>query len=109
MIIHLDCRQLVKISIALLKNNWGLYENIGDLTYSTTFFNRVNGPGRKKTTIYKYKEYEAIDLGALEIKGQIMAPGDLTVNERERQSFKRSLLEKNNFDFENRREIENLR
>jgi len=63
----------------------------------------------KKTTIYKYKEYEAIDLGALEIKGQIMAPGDLTVNERERQSFKRSLLEKNNFDFENRREIENLR
>lgn len=63
----------------------------------------------KQTTIYKYKEYEAIDLGALEIKGQIMAPGDLTVNERERQSFKRSLLEKNNFDFENTREIENLR
>lgn len=63
----------------------------------------------KKNTIYKYREYEAIDLGALEIKGQIMAPGDLTVNERERQSFKRSLLEKNNFDFENRREIENLR
>lgn len=64
---------------------------------------------KKATTIYKYKEYEAIDLGALEIKGQIMAPGDLTVNERERQTFKRSLLEKNNFDFENRREIENLR
>jgi hypothetical protein len=63
----------------------------------------------KKNVIYKYKEYEAIDLGALEIKGQIMAPGDLTVNERERQSFKRSLLEKNNYDFENRREIENLR
>ena len=63
----------------------------------------------KKNVVYKYKEYEAIDLGALEIKGQIMAPGDLTVNERERQTFKRSLLEKNNFDFENRREIENLR
>ena len=63
----------------------------------------------KKNVIYKYKEYEAIDLGALEIKGQIMAPGDLTVNERERQPFKRSLLEKNNYDFENRREIENLR
>ena len=63
----------------------------------------------KKNVIYKYKEYEAIDLGALEIKGQIMAPGDLTVNERARQEFKRSLLEKNNYDFENRREIENLR
>ena len=63
----------------------------------------------KKNVIYKYKEYELIDLGSLEIKGQIMAPGDLTVNERERKSFKRSLLEKNNFDFENGREIENLR
>ena len=63
----------------------------------------------KKNVIYKYKEYEAIDLGALEIKGQIMAPGDLTVNERARPEFKRSLLEKNNYDFENRREIENLR
>jgi hypothetical protein len=63
----------------------------------------------KKNVVYKYKEYEAIDLGSLEIKGQIMAPGDLTVNERERAVFKRSLLEKSNFDFENRREIENLR
>ncbi len=63
----------------------------------------------KKNVIYKYKEYEVIDLGSLEIKGQIMAPGDLTVNERERQVFKRSLLEKANFDFENKREIENLR
>jgi hypothetical protein len=63
----------------------------------------------KRNVIYKYKEYEVIDLGSLEIKGQIMAPGDLTVNERERATFKRSLLEKNNYDFENKREIENLR
>lgn len=63
----------------------------------------------KKNVVYKYKEYEVIDLGSLEIKGKIMAPGDLTVNERERAVFKRSLLEKENFDFENKREIENLR
>lgn len=62
-----------------------------------------------KNTVYKYKEYETIDLGSMEIKGQIIAPGDLTVNERERKIFKRSLLEKSNFDFENKREIENLR
>lgn len=66
-------------------------------------------PAEKKNTVYKYKEYEVIDLGSMEIKGQIIAPGDLTVNERERKVFKRSLLEKNNYDFENRREIENLR
>lgn len=63
----------------------------------------------KSNTIYKYKEYEVIDLGSMEVKGQIMAPGDLTVSDRERKVFQRSLLEKNNFDFENRREIENLR
>lgn len=73
------------------------------------FSTGLHAQDEKKNVVYKYKEYEAIDLGALEIKGQIMAPGDLTVNERERQSFKRSLLEKNNFDFENRREVENLR
>jgi hypothetical protein len=80
------------------------------LSLLTIFFSTdLHAQDEKKNVVYKYKEYEAIDLGALEIKGQIMAPGDLTVNERERQSFKRSLLEKNNFDFENRREIENLR
>ena len=62
-----------------------------------------------KSTVYKYKEYEVIDLGSMEIKGQIIAPGDLTVNESERKTFSRSLLEKENFDFENKREIENLR
>lgn len=73
------------------------------------FSSLVFAQDEKKNIVYKYKEYEVIDLGSLEIKGQIMAPGDLTVNERERQTFKRSLLEKQNYDFENKREIENLR
>jgi hypothetical protein len=73
------------------------------------FLTNAQAQEEKRQVVYKYKEYEVIDLGSLEIKGQIMAPGDLTVNERERQSFKRDLLEKNNFDFENKREVENLR
>lgn len=64
---------------------------------------------QKKNIIYKYKDYEAIDLGSLEIKGKIIAPGDLTVSERERKQFQRELLEKTNFDLENKREIYNLR
>lgn len=63
----------------------------------------------KKPIVYKYKDYESIDLGSFDIKGEIIAPGDLTVSDRERKVFKRSLLEKQNFDFENKREIENLR
>lgn len=84
-------------------------KNILLLTIALTSLSAFAQEDVKKNIVYKYKEYEVIDLGSLEIKGQIMAPGDLTVNERERQSFKRALLEKNNFDFENRREIENLR
>lgn len=64
---------------------------------------------KKQNIIYKYKDYEAIDLGSLEIKGKIIAPGDLTVVERERKKFDRELLEKTNFDIENKREIYNLR
>jgi len=75
----------------------------------SSFSNAEEAKDRKKNIIYKYKDYEAIDLGALEIKGKIIAPGDLTVSERERKMFKRELLEKRDFDFENKREISNLR
>lgn len=59
--------------------------------------------------IYKYKDYEAIDLGAIEVKGQILTPGDLTISEKERIIFKRDLLEKVNFDLEDKKDVYNLR
>lgn len=52
----------------------------------------------KKKVVYKYKEYEKFDLGDLEIKGSIVAPGDLSVKERRRKVFERNLLNKRNFD-----------
>ncbi len=63
----------------------------------------------KNDVVYKYKEYDVVDLGSLEIKGEIVAPGDLTVAEREKKNFDKRLLEKVNFDLEIKREIENLR
>ncbi len=64
---------------------------------------------KKSDVVYKYKDYDVIDLGSLEVKGEIVAPGDLTVVEREKKDFDKRLLEKNNFDLEIKREIENLR
>lgn len=64
---------------------------------------------KKSEVVYKYKDYDVIDLGSLEVKGEIVAPGDLTVVEREKKDFDKRLLEKNNFDLEIKREIENLR
>lgn len=52
----------------------------------------------KKKVVYKYKEYEKFDLGDLEIKGSIVAPGDLSVKERRRKIFERRLMNRKNFD-----------
>lgn len=54
--------------------------------------------GQKKKVIYKYKEYEKFDLGDMEIKGSIIAPGDLSVKERRRKVFERDLFHKDDFD-----------
>jgi hypothetical protein len=35
-----------------------------------------------ENTIYTYKTYEKFDLGDLEVKGSLLAPGDLSVRRR---------------------------
>jgi hypothetical protein len=62
-----------------------------------------------KKVVYKYKEYEKFDLGDLEIKGNIIAPGDISVKERRRKVFERDLLHKKDFDYKIIEEIKFLR
>ncbi len=62
-----------------------------------------------KNVVVEYKKYESFDLGNLEVKGQILAPGDLSVNERDRKVFERALYERFNFDKESKQDIRNLR
>lgn len=62
-----------------------------------------------KNVVVKYKKYESFDLGNLEIKGQIIAPGDLTVKERARKIFRRDLFDRFNFNPEIKGDIQNLR
>lgn len=52
----------------------------------------------KEKIIYKYKEYERFDLGDMEIKGSIIAPGDISVKERRRKIFHRKLYNRENYD-----------
>ncbi len=80
------------------------------LTILFTIAQTSHAESQKSTDVlYKYKDYDVIDLGSLEVKGEIVAPGDLTVVERDKKEFDKRLLEKNNFDLEIKREIENLR
>lgn len=59
--------------------------------------------------IIEYKKYESFDLGNLEIKGTLIAPGDLSVQERDRRRFSRSLFERENFDPEVAADVKHLR
>lgn len=49
-----------------------------------------------KKIVYKFKKYEKFDLGNLEVKGQIIAPGDLSVRQRKRKRFRRDIYKREN-------------
>ncbi len=81
------------------------------LTFSFVGFSKEKKEGKKskQKVIYKYKSYERFDLGNLEIKGNVMAPGDLSVKDRARRTFSRELFDREDFNKEVIEEIKNLR
>ena len=62
-----------------------------------------------ENVIYEYKKYESFDLGSLEVKGNILAPGDLTVEERKRKVFYQDLFTRESFKKEIKEDIRDLR
>ena len=64
---------------------------------------------KDENVIYKYKKHESFDLGSLEIKGNVIAPGDLTIKRRGGRRFSRKLLDRFDFDKEVEEDIKNLR
>ena len=63
----------------------------------------------EEKVIYEYKKYEKFDLGDLEVKGQLIAPGDLSVRERDRRRFKLDLYNRTDFDLNIKHDIQTLR
>lgn len=59
--------------------------------------------------IYEYKKYEKFDLGNLEVKGQLIAPGDISVRERDRRRFELDLYSRKDFDQFIKKDVESLR
>lgn len=64
---------------------------------------------QEQKVIYEYKKYERFDLGNLEVKGQLIAPGDISVRERERKRFEVDLYSRKDFDPFVRKDLESLR
>jgi len=65
--------------------------------------------GQDQKIIYQYKKYEKFDLGNLEVKGQLIAPGDISVRERDRKRFELDLYTRKDYDSFIRKDIESLR
>lgn len=63
----------------------------------------------EEKVIYEYKKYEKIDLGDLEVKGELITPGDISVRERERKNFSLDLYQRRDFHKEIQNDFETLR
>ncbi len=68
-----------------------------------------DAPKTDQKVIYQYKKYEKFDLGNLEVKGQLIAPGDISVRERERKRFELDLYTRKDFEAFKKKDIESLR
>lgn len=75
--------------------------------FSVLFLSNVFAAEEK--VIYQYKKYEKFDLGNLEVKGQLIAPGDISVRERERKRFELDLYTRKDFEPFIKKDIETLR
>lgn len=69
----------------------------------------MNSASAEDKVIYQYKKYEKFDLGNLEVKGQLIAPGDISVRERERRRFELDLYTRKDFDAFIKKDVESLR
>lgn len=79
------------------------------LTFLLSFYIIAGAQGQDQKVIYQYKKYEKFDLGNLEVKGQLIAPGDISVRERDRKRFELDLYSRKDFDTFIKKDIESLR
>jgi hypothetical protein len=78
-------------------------------TFAFGLYMIAQAHGEDQKTIYQYKKYEKFDLGNLEVKGQLIAPGDISVRERERRRFELDLFSRKDFDDFIKKDVESLR
>lgn len=79
------------------------------LAFLLSFYIIAEARGEEQQVIYQYKKYEKFDLGNLEVKGQLIAPGDISVRERDRRRFELDLYTRKDFDSFIKKDVESLR
>ena len=57
----------------------------------------------------KYKKYEYLDLGKLQVEGSFVAPSDIFIQERAKKNITQRLYRRKNFKDEIRRDVLDIR
>jgi hypothetical protein len=57
----------------------------------------VNNLYAEEKVIYEYKKYERFDLGNLEVQGEIIAPGDISVRQRKRKRIRSTIYQRTDY------------
>jgi hypothetical protein len=73
----------------------------------SSFAQEAQQPEQK--TIYQYRKYDKFDLGSLELDGELLAPGDVTIRERERVRIKMDLFDRKRMGDFKRKDAQSLK
>ena len=62
-----------------------------------------------KNVIVEYKKYQSFDLGGLQIEGEVISPGDLTIEGQANKALEYQLFNRKHFQPEMIRDIRHIR
>ncbi len=75
----------------------------------TLLFFGLNLSFAQERVVEKYVKRQRVDLGNMEIEGEVLTPGDLSIQGDKRKRFRMKLYDRENFKYEIRNDVLNLR
>ena len=82
---------------------------MGKLYVITFIFLGINFSFAQEKIVEKYVKRQRVDLGNMEIEGEVLTPGDLSIQGDKRKRFRMRLYDRDDFKFEIRNDVLNLR
>lgn len=70
---------------------------------------RKASKGKGGKVIYEYRKFEEFDFDAIDIEGNVLAPGDLSIQQRYKKSFRNKIPERKEFNRAIEKSIDTLK
>ena len=82
---------------------------LGMSLHSFSAFSKDRGKKAPRKVIVEYKKYESFDLGGMQIEGDVITPGDLTVEGQENELLGHGLFNRKHFRREIKQDIRGMK